>query len=119
MIVNDRFNLLVSGGQDGSIYLRNLEKLSELQSIKAHNWKSNGVSALDFSKKHKLLYTGGFDGSFFIWALDKISFNSSASAEYSILEEQPQINDTPDEEILHFQKGNSLFLQAENFIQLF
>lgn len=66
--------MLVTGGQDGTVFMRNLEKLSELQQVKAHNWKTNGISALDFSKKYKLLYTGGFDGSFFVWNLDKISF---------------------------------------------
>lgn len=74
MLTSDNYGLLISGGQDGSIYLRNLEKLSEFQQIQAHNWKSNGVSALDFSKKYKLLYSGGYDGSFFIWTLDKLSF---------------------------------------------
>ncbi|EAR97028.3 hypothetical protein TTHERM_00196190 (macronuclear) [Tetrahymena thermophila SB210] len=103
MIISDQFNLLITGGQDGSIYLRNLEKLSEFQQIKSHNWKINGVSTLDFSKKYKLLYSGGYDGSFFAWSLDKVSFQN-IQRNYEILREDVNIQDLPDEKVMHYQK---------------
>lgn len=49
-----------------------MDKLNDVKnSIKAHNLKDKGVSALDFSNKYNVVYSGGYDGSFFIWHLDE------------------------------------------------
>ena len=76
--VSQKFNLLVSGGQDGTVYLRNLDHLNEVkQYITGHNLKDKGVSALEYSKKYSVVYSGGYDGSFFIWSQEKdLEFNS-------------------------------------------
>jgi WD40 repeat protein len=70
MFISPEFNYCVSGSKDGTIYLRNLDKLIEKKEIKAHNLVDNGVSALEFSNKNKVVYSGGFDGSFFVWNLE-------------------------------------------------
>jgi WD40 repeat protein len=67
--------LCASGGVDGSIFLRNLKTLSNVTEIKAHNYKSNGVSALTFSHNSYILYSGGKDGSLFLWELYPYEFS--------------------------------------------
>lgn len=96
---------LVTGSQDGTIYVRKFDNLSDFESLKCHNLMTNGCSAVEHSNKYKLIYSGGYDGSFFIWKLDEVmmkNFGSQPSS--SILLEIEEMDDLPDSSILHFKK---------------
>lgn len=67
--------LCASGGCDGAIFLRKLKILPQVTEIKAHNYKTSGVSALSFSANSYLLFSGGKDGSLFIWELYPYEYN--------------------------------------------
>ena len=69
LLIAPNNTICVSGGMDGTLFLRNLKNLATVTEIKAHNYKSQGVSALAFSSNSYLLYSGGKDGSLFIWEL--------------------------------------------------
>ena len=77
LIISPNNSMCVTGGSDGSIFIRNLKMLSNVTEIKAHNYKSFGVSALTFSSNSYLLFSGGKDGSIFLWELNPHEFTVS------------------------------------------
>ncbi len=62
-------NICITGGLDGSIYIRDMKNLSNYIEIKGHNYKYAGVSSVAFSSNSNLIYSGGNDGALFIWEL--------------------------------------------------
>ncbi|EGR30550.1 hypothetical protein IMG5_129360, partial [Ichthyophthirius multifiliis] len=105
MVVNSQYNYLISGSQDGTVFLRNLDKLQDIQQIKAHNWKNKGVCSLCFSKKYKILYTGGYDGSFFIWNLEnRLMLQNLQNQQKNQSENMQEIEDQEDEKVRYYQK---------------
>lgn len=83
-----------------------MDKINEIRnSIKAHNLKDKGVSAIEFSKKYNIVYSGGYDGSFFIWNLDNSS-PSFGSYDLDVKENNSYeaINDVDDDEIDFYKK---------------
>lgn len=69
LLISPNGVMCVSGGSDGSIFVRNTKSLENVTEIKAHNYKSMGVSALGFSSNSYLLFSGGKDGALLVWEL--------------------------------------------------
>lgn len=73
---SDTFNLFVSGGKDGKIFVRSISDLISKQSHnltqcthQTHSVLSGGISAICLSKMGQYLYVAGQDGSIFIYTL--------------------------------------------------
>eukprot|EP00828_Plagiopyla_frontata_P042912 TRINITY_DN6551_c0_g1_i9.p1 TRINITY_DN6551_c0_g1~~TRINITY_DN6551_c0_g1_i9.p1 ORF type:complete len:828 (-),score=112.12 TRINITY_DN6551_c0_g1_i9:145-2628(-) len=69
MALSTNSDYIVSGSQDGTIYIREVSNLGSFEKIKAHNYKTQGVSFLAFNHDQTAMYSSGNDGSIFLWQL--------------------------------------------------
>ncbi|KRX02904.1 WD40-repeat-containing domain [Pseudocohnilembus persalinus] len=108
MRIHSQNNQLISGAQDGTIFIRDLDNLMDYHQIKGHNLKYRGVSYLEFSQKYPLCYSGGNgDGSFFVWKFqNEIMFDQDniELPPQKVLEENQMIMDVQDNEVIHYQQ---------------
>lgn len=98
------FRIVFSGSCDGTIIIRNMNQLTDLKKIKAHNLKSRGVSALDYSRRHKLCFSGGFDGSFLVWRFGDVQLSSTEKTQFPQASKAAKIEDLKDGSIQHYKK---------------
>lgn len=81
-----------------------MNQLTDLKKIKAHNLKSRGVSALDYSRRHKLCFSGGFDGSFLVWRFGDVQLSSTEKTQFPQASKAAKIEDLKDGSIQHYKK---------------
>jgi len=99
---------LVSGAQDGSICVREIANLTKPTHFKAHNFKSNGVSALEMGREVGIIYSGGFEGSLFSWMADEDAETPERENPMKIddpeVEDLEELEDNFDEDIMHYER---------------
>ena len=116
---SDETDFFTSGGQDGTLILRNRKKLNQYSEVKGHAVFNGGVRALCFSKSRSTLYTAGGDGTFLIWFVGQKA-NPSQAIEPADFFSSPdlsniaQIDNEPDEAVKYYKELlEEQFLQSE------